>query len=265
MAVQNDSAGAPETAAVPLSQPSLVTRPYISADRGPASSGGASQTQMVQITCADGTTYEAHAKFAERAENGKRGLASELLVSALADLIGAYVPSLHVVDLPEGQVIKLRDGSCPAPGLAAASETIEPWIDVNAPDVLAGVPVENLAMLSVLQCWTESGDRGHNMIKSHDRAFSIDHVSAFNSLWSGTVQTALVDDSLLHDRLAGEIAAMRMAIDLLANVRDRDIDAAVGGVPDEWMDAPTKTRFRTGLLAAREFVLAQLRLKFPQP
>jgi hypothetical protein len=247
----------------PLPDPAIVQRPYISGDYGPAS--GASKAQMVQITCPDGTGYKAHAKFAQAAEYGTRGLASEVLASRLGGLIGARVPAVAVVDLPEGQEIKLGDGSRPAPGLAAASETIEPWVDVNGPEAVQDIPPDDLALLSTIESWTEVGDRGHNMIRSRDRVYSIDYVSAFQSSWSATQPPGvLADDPLLRDRLAGETAAMRAAANKLDAVTDDDIDRAVAELPNAWMDDDTKARFRANLKDARQLVAAQIRVKYPQ-
>jgi hypothetical protein len=233
-------------------------RPYISGDDGPASSGGASKTQLVHVTCPDGSIYEAHTKFAEGAENGTRGLASEFLASRLAASIGANVPTVAVVVLLPGQVIRLRDGVLPAPGLAAASETIPNWVDVNAGDALEGVATDQLALLAAVQWWVEASDRGHNVILTHGRAYSIDFASAFGAAWSGAPPpSVLMDDPLLLGRLTAEPLVVRSAAQKLLQVSDNEIDRAVNEVPDEWMDVTTKARFQSHLKANRQLV-AQL-------
>ena len=222
-----------------------MPRAYISADRGNASTGGASNAQRVQVTRPDGSTYEAHAKFAEAAENGRRGLAAEFIASRLAELLGANVPRAEAVELRDEPVIKLRNGVTPAPGLAFASETITPWIDVNAADAITDVPLDQLALLSVHESWTEVSDRGHNMIRSHSQVYAIDFASAFNPAWSGaTGAPNLVDDGLLRDRLIVEHNAMRTAADRLCGVTDAAIDGAVNDIPADWLDAAAITALR---------------------
>jgi hypothetical protein len=221
---------------------------------------------MVQVTRPDGSTYEAHAKFADAAENGIRGLASELLASLLAGLINANVPPAEVVELQPGQVVTLRDGVNPAAGLAVAMQTIESWVDVNAADAILDVSVDTLALLSAVQSWTEVGDRGHNMIRSRDRVYSVDFASAFGSAWvGGTAAPTLVEDLLLRDRLAADPVAMRNAADSLEIVSDDAIDEAVGKVPDQWMDPVHKSRFCARLKTTRQSVAEQLRAKYPPP
>ena len=243
-----------------------MPRPFISADRGPASSGGASKTQMVQVTRVDGSTYEAHAKFAEGAENGARGLASELLASGLARLLNANVPDGVVVDLLPEQTITLRDGCQPASGLAVALTSIQPSVDVNDPSAILDISVHTLAVLSAAESWTEVGDRGHNMIRSHDEVYAVDFASAFASIWNGAVALpALVDDPLLRDRLLAEPLAMLGAADTLELISNDEIDAAVGEVPDIWMDAAQKAAFCGGLKLTRQSVVAQIRAQYPHP
>ena len=221
---------------------------------------------MVQITRRDGATYEAHAKFAEVAENGVRGLASEFLASRLAALLNANIPPAEVVDLEPGMVIALGDGSTPAPGVAVALQTIEPAVDVNATDALLDIPGDRLALLSVVQWWTEVGDRGHNMIRSRNQIYSIDFASAFGPAWGGsTVMPALVDDPLLVARLASEAPAMRTAADQLERVTDTNIDIAVGEVPDEWMNSGERGGFCARLKASRQVIADQIRAKYPAP
>jgi hypothetical protein len=239
---------------------------YISADRGPASSGGASRTQTVQVTRLDGGTYEAHVKFAEAVENGKRGLASELLATLLAGLINANVPPAEVVELQPGQVVTLRDGLNPAAGLAVAMQTIEPWVDVNAPDAILDISADALALISAVQSWTEVGDRGHNMIRSRDQVYSVDFASAFGAAWAGgTNAPSLVEDLLLRDRLASVPHAMKAAADALDFVGDDAIDQAVEKVPEDWMNAGQKTMFCARLKTTRHSVAEQIRAKYPEP
>src|ERR1700694_481337 len=102
----------PEVAPPPeaIAAPAL---PYISEDVGKADSGGASKTQRVRVARPDGTDYHAHAKFAAdtaggaAAEGGARGLASELLASRLAVALGAGVPRVEVVLLPDQMTVNL--------------------------------------------------------------------------------------------------------------------------------------------------------------
>jgi hypothetical protein len=240
----------------------VPSRPYISGDDGPLS-GGASRVQMVTITCPDGSVYHAHAKFAEGAEHGVRGLASELLASCLGHLLGAGVPPVAVVDLPEGQEIKMRDGIIPSSGLVSASETMESSVDVNGPEALEDVATRELALISALESWTEVGDRGHNMIRSRGHAYAVDFASAFPSCWaSGEPSGELVDDAFIRDRLAAEPGVMRGVADQLEGVNDGDIDAAVEAVPDPWMNAETKHHFKEGLRLGRQRVAGKLREKY---
>jgi len=221
---------------------------------------------MVQVTRVDGTTYEAHAKFAEKAENGNRGLASELLASLLAGLVRANVPRAEVVELPPGQLIALGDGSHPAVGLAVACETIDPWVDINAAGAILDVSVDDLALLSVVQCWTEVQDRGHNMIRSRDKVYAIDFASAFGSIWTGSAAVPpLVEDSLIQNRLAAAPLAMRAAADCLESVSNDAIDQAVAEVPNEWMDPSQKGAFCARLKTTRQSVAERLRSKYPIP
>jgi hypothetical protein len=218
---------------------------------------------MVTITCADGRVYHAHAKFAEGAENGVRGLASEFLASRLALLLGAGVPPVEVVDLPEGQEIKMRDGILPTSGLVAASETMELAVDVNGAEALEDIATTELALISTVESWSEVGDRGHNMIRSKGRAYAIDFASAFPSCWAGGMPPgALVDDPFLRDRLDSEPQAMRDVADGLEGVADATIDAAVDAVPDAWMNADTKHRFKEALKLSRQLIAGRIREKY---
>jgi hypothetical protein len=218
---------------------------------------------MVTVTCPDGRLYHAHAKFAEGAENGVRGLASEFLASRLAQLLGAGVPRVEIVDLTEGQEIKMRDGIIPTSGLVAASETMELSVDVNGPEALEDVETRELALISALESWTEVGDRGHNMIRSKGRAYAVDFASAFPSCWAGGEHPgALVDDPFMQVRLASEPGAMRQVADVLDGVTDGDIDGAVEAVPDLWMNADTKHHFKDGLRLGRQRVAGKIREKY---
>lgn len=220
-------------------------------------------TQMVQVTRLDGTTYEAHAKFAEGAENGRRGLAAELLAGALAALIGANVPPAEVVELRADLTVRLRNGIVPAPGLAVASETMSPWVDVNAADTVANVPAEQLARLSVFESWTEVGDRGHNLILCHELVFAIDFASAFSQAFSGsTGDSSLVEDALLRDRLSVEQGALLTAVDRLSAVTDHEIDLAVRHIPTEWLDDASKAAVCARLQSSRNSVVQQIRMKY---
>lgn len=219
---------------------------------------------MVQVTRADGSTYEAHVKFSEKVENGSRGLASELLASLLAALVPAKVPTGEVVELQPGQVITLGDGSCPAPGLAVALETMNPWVDVNVPDAILDISADALALLSAVHSWTEVGDRGHNMIRSRNAVYAIDFASAFSLTWAGSaIDRPLVEDPLMRDRLAAAPLAMRSAADCLDAVTDFAIDEAVAKVPDEWMDPAHKATFCARLKTTRHSVAEQIRAKYP--
>ena len=221
---------------------------------------------MVQVTRVDGSTYEAHVKFVEKVENGTRGLASELLSSLLAALVNANVPAGDVVELQPSQKITLGDGSSPASGLAVALETIDSWVDVNAPDAILDISADSLALISAVQSWTEVGDRGHNMIRSRDRVYAIDFASAFGSAWAGsTAAPALVDDPLMRDRLNAAPLAMRAAADGLDLVSDETIDQVVAKVPDEWMDPGQKAAFCIRLKNTRHSVAEQIRAKYPAP
>jgi hypothetical protein len=218
---------------------------------------------MVTITCPDGRVYHAHAKFAEGAENGVRGLASEFLASRLAQLLDARVPPVAVVDLPAGQEIKMRDGIIPTSGLVAASETMEFAVDVNGAEALEDIATRDLALLAVLESWTEVSDRGHNMIRSKGRAYAVDFASAFQTCWSGAQPPgALADDPFIRDRLASEPQAMLEAADRLHEVADGDIDGAVDAVPEAWMASATKQHFKHGLKLCRERVVENIRGRY---
>lgn len=193
-------------------------------------------------------------------------MAAEFLASRLAELIGANVPRAEVVEVTDHPVVKLRNGVTPAPGLAFASETITPWIDVNAADAIADVPVEQLALLSIHESWVEAGDRGHNMIRSHDTVYAIDFATAFNPAWSGVAGApTLVDNGLLRDRLAAEHAAMRAAADLLCAVSDAAIDGVVDEIPADWLDPGAKAAVSARLKTNRESVAEQIRARHPEP
>jgi hypothetical protein len=254
-----------ELAAGAAAEAAPLSRPHITGDGGPVS-GGASKAQMVTITCPDGRVYHAHAKFAEGAENGVRGLASEYLASRLAQLLGAGVPPAEVVDLPEGQEIKMRDGIIPKSGLVAASETMEFAVDVNGAEALEDIATRDLALISTLEWWTEVGDRGHNMIRSKGHAYAVDFASAFSSCWSRAQPSGgLPDDPFICVRLASEPAIMREVADVLEGVADRDIDAAVDAVPDLWMDGDAKHHFKESLKLAQRLVAGKIREKYALP
>jgi hypothetical protein len=229
-------------------------------------------TQKVTIRQPNGEEYKAHAKFAidvegtNVAEHGTRGLASELLASGLAAALGAPVPAVEVVELPPELPVSLRGGRRPAPGLAVASKTVEPWVDVNAADTLSAVPEEELALISALHGWIEASDRGHNMVLSNGRAYSIDHVTAFASTWSGGAGSGQIpDDQLMRDRLAAATAALRAAADRLEAVTDIDIDSAIDSVPSTWMADEVKSRFNQNLKYGRAAVAESIRQSHPEP
>lgn len=235
-------------------------------DEGPATSGGASKTRQVVIERPDGSQAHVHAKFAktttgtDAAENGARGLASELLAGLLASAMGANVPSPEVVVLPEDVDITLQDGTKPEPGIAFVSHTIDSSIDVPNADAIQDVPTEQIARISALESWTEMADRGHNMIKSNRAAYSIDHASGFASTWSGNARPAsLVENAITKDRLGADSSSMKAAAASLEGVSDEVIDAAVESVPDEWMSTDERARFKADLKSSHDVVAQQIR------
>jgi len=214
----------------------------------------------------DGEEIPAHAKFAktttgtDAAEQGTRGLASELLAALLGKAMGASVPTTEVIELTEQMKIVLRNNEVPESGLAVASHTIDPAIDVPNPDALNGVPIEELARISALESWTEMGDRSHNMIRSGNTAYSIDHASGFGSSWAGIVPPSqLVVNTLTQDRLAADPAARASAADALARVTDEQIDSIVDQVPEAWLGKSQKERFKINLKASRDNVAQMMR------
>lgn len=252
----------------PAETPAL---PQIVRDEGPASSGGASNTQKV-IVASDGKEWPSHAKFAKDqngavvAENGERGLASELLASKCADLIKAPVPTVDVVELDSGMDVVLRGGRHAAPGVAIASRTIDPYTDVNGGDSLADAPAADIAGMAVLHAWIEASDRGHNMIRSAQRAFSIDHATAFGSAWAGTEpQGIFAPDSLLQPEISKHPGEMHEAADRLAKVSDAQIDAVVAAIPAEFVVPPeVRERLKAMLKKSRDLVSEALKKAYPE-
>jgi hypothetical protein len=239
-------------------------------DEGPGP-GGASTTQKVVIAGEDGLEVPAYAKFGRDtaggiiAENGERGLASELLTAELAVVIGASTPLVEAIDYAAPADVTLSAGRKPAYGVAVASHTIQPAIDVNASDALKGVPKEELACIAVLHSWAEVSDRGHNLIRSHDRAFSIDHATAFASAWNAVDPPGTFAlDGLLGPVLAGEDTVIRAAADRLEGVADVVIDQIVDQVPRELVPSDDiRNRLKSNLKLSRDRVVAAVRLSYP--
>jgi HipA-like kinase len=242
--------------------PATSQRSRIVRDEGTASSGGASSTQKVVVSRPDGTEYPAHAKFAKDvngavlAENGEHGLASELLTSVLGRLLGAPVPLVEVVEVPPDLPLRLRGDRRPAPGLAVASQTISAWTDVNAPDALADVPAEEVAAIAVLHAWAEVGDRGHNMIRSGTRVYSIDHATAFGSAWNALDPPGtFAPDAILSPVLQANPEALVDAGRRLARVTDKELDEAVSTLPETFVPSDEiRARIKRNLKMSRDAV-----------
>jgi hypothetical protein len=211
-------------------------------DRGSATSGGASRTQRVLVRGADGMEWEAYAKFAQDnngqvlAENGAHGLAAELLASRLGESLAANVPAAEPVMLKPGLPVRLRNGETPAPGLAFASHSIEEAVDVTPGALPSDVDPRAVADLAALHSLVEAQDRGHNLVISHGRVYSVDHATAFASSWNLTdCSGQLVLDSLLEPTLAKNPAELRAAGNRLRSLSNADIDNIVSALPREWV------------------------------
>lgn len=246
-----------------------TSRGRIIRDDGPASSGGASRTQRVLVKRSDGTEYKAHAKFARDragaiiAEGGEQGLAAELLASRLGSALSAPVPRAEVVDVPADIDIRLRDDRRPSPDLpAVALETIEPWVDANAAEALDGTSHADLAHIAALHGLVEAQDRSHNMIRSGDRAYAVDHATALSSAWSGTEGRGvlLADDIALKATMP---AAMKAAGEALAALSDESIDDAVDDLPRELVPSDdVRQRLKANLKTNRSTVVNQIKKEY---
>ena len=216
--------------------------------------------------------WPAHAKFAKDvngavvAENGERGLASELLASKCADLIGAPVPQVEVIELTADMDVVLRGGRHAAPGLAVGSRTIDPYTDVNNGDSLADAPASDVAGIAVFHAWVEASDRGHNLIRSGQRAYSVDHATAFGSAWAGTEpQGTFAPDQLLQPEVAKHPDEMYAAAQRLSQVTDDSVDAIVGGMPGQFVvPHEARDRLKAMLKKSRNLVSDAVKKAYPQ-
>jgi hypothetical protein len=221
----------------PLGEPGEIIE-----DRGPATSGGASKTQRVLVRSSDGTEWDAHAKFAQDtsgqilAENGAHGLAAELLASRLGQRLSASVPPAEPVMLAPGVVIRLRNGETPAPGLALAAHSIDLAVDVTPGTLPADVDPKILAGIAALHSVVEARDRGHNLVISHGRPYSVDHATAFGPAWDLKDSSgSLMLDPLIEPILSKHPTELRAAGRGLGKLSDADIDELVGELPRDWV------------------------------
>lgn len=222
-------------------EPSRGHRPRIIRDESPASSG-ASSAQRVVIGRPGGEEVPAHAKFAKDAsgavvaERGEQGLAAELLASHLGGLVGALTPTVEAVELESVIEVRLSGGRLAAPGLAIASHTIDRATDVNNAAAIADIDPEELACIAVFHAWAEVSDRGHNLIRSGEHAYSIDHATAFGSAWAAVPPSAqFAPDGLIGPNLVGREDAIRSAADRLSRISGEQIEQAVEQLPREFV------------------------------
>jgi len=238
----------------------------IIADLGSAS-GGASKAQRVRVRDSEGTEWEAFAKFAQDtngqplAENGAHGLAAEFLAGQLATALAANVPMTEPVVLRSDMPMRASNGATIAPGLAVASKALRASVDVNGP---ATMPTDTLpgdvASLVALHSWIEAQDRGHNLILSDNRVYSIDHATGFRSAWNLTDPTGdLVVDPLLQPIFSAHPETVGPIADRLQRVLDATINRAVQAAPREWVPSDAlRTRLVDNIKRQRDLVARSL-------
>jgi len=254
----------------------LALLPRIIGDIGPANSGGASVTQRVRISRADGSEYDAHAKFTVDTtgsgivESSPWGAVAELLASGVARAIGAPASDYTVVLLSVGVDIRLRGDRRPAPGLAIAAPTIQGAVD--AIDGMAeDIPPMDLARIAMFHALTQVGDHSGaaNHIRAGDppRIYSVDHASGFPAEHGGGVGPAtLSPSSLFATKLAGTPESLRRASaelgDELTDVRINDIIAAV---PRQFLPTDeARTRLREALQQRRDALPGLVATMYPK-
>jgi hypothetical protein len=209
------------------------------------------------------------------AGQGVRVLVAEVVVSALATRVGLRTPRLVALDL-DPQLARyeadeeVQDLLNASPGLNLGIDFLPGAFGYEGE---AHTPADVAARVLWLDAFTANVDRtwrNPNLLLWHDDLWVIDHGAAlyFHHAWPGgltdparfAAQPWDVGDHVFGRHVAG-LAATDAAIDLT----DDDLVAAVGDVPDEWLepvpgaDSPADLRaayvaFLSARLATRDWL-----------
>jgi hypothetical protein len=194
------------------------------------------------------------------AGQGVRVLVAEVIVSALATRLGLHTPRLVALDLDpaiaryeaDEEVQDLLNGSV---GLNLGVDFLPGAFGYEGD---AGVAPDVAALVLWLDAFTANVDRtwrNPNLLLWHEDLWVIDHGAAlyFHHAWETGIgdpgrfaaQPWDVDDHVFGTRVR-DLASADAAVDLTT----ADLEAAVGEVPDAWLEAVPGTATPDGLHAA---------------
>src|SRR5262245_3363563 len=205
-------------------------------------------SRPVILSCDDGRVYVVKARQPNRPDM-MRAMISERVIGGLANKVGAPVPDVALIDVPNELCAAQPEMSHILPGIAHGSQHIANATDrasIDHYDVLANR--RRFSLLALLYGWAQAGD--HQFI--YDKAaphnvYSVDHGHFFpgGPNWSAATLTAAVLPAEADAQLIGTCTLtpdeLRSAAEHFNAMNAAAISQTVANVPAEWGLTPDES------------------------
>lgn len=223
-----------------------------------------SASKPVAVRCDDGETYVA--KSIQPGNAGmKTGVTAEQVVARLGRMIGAPVPEVVYVDVPQEMIDNQPEMAHMAPGLAHGLKMIPNCSEREGIDAVTSERNKKAyGRLAVLYGWCHAGD--HQLVKTLDAdadVYSVDHGHFFpgGPAWNAASLAGAPGPAVPDPQFAAhaDADAQAEALTHAGNADDDTLAKVVGSSRPEW-GVPIED-----LVALAKFVSARRDTLVPQP